>query len=504
MEKPIKKQETQTDICLLLEGSYPYIAGGVSTWVHQLISAYPELTFSLVCILAKGSKIESKYKLAENVKQTHNLFFERKTAGIKPGKSERKAMAESIISQMEILSTGKAKDSDLTLINQFLKEYNNKLDIYALLETEQGWDILIEICKKILKDNSFLVYFWSFKSILLNFYSIIGSPLPYAKIYHTISTGYAGLLAALAKKENNTSMIVTEHGIYTNERRIEITTADWLESQPVVSSNLTIDQVEGLSVKDIYMNLFTSFSGICYDAADKIVTLYSGNQQAQTDDGADIKKMMIIPNGVDVKTFAALPKKPFGPPFVIALIGRVVTIKDIKTFIRSVKVLSNEIQSFKAIVAGPTDEDPKYYDECLALRSELGIDEILNFPGRLNMKEFLPTIDINVLTSISEAQPLVILEAGASGIPTVATNVGSCYELIYGRNDEVPKIEPGGLVVPVSDPQAMSNAIARLLNDENLYQSMSRAIKERVHTYYTMEMQNKSYLDLYNEFLNKM
>jgi glycosyltransferase involved in cell wall biosynthesis len=178
-----------------------------------------------------------------------------------------------------------------------------------------------------------------------------------------------------------------------------------------------------------------------------------------------------------------------------------VTIKDIKTFIRSVKILSNEIQYFKAIVAGPIDEDPEYYNECLSLTNELGISDILNFPGRLNMKEFLPTIHINVLTSISEAQPLVILEAGASGIPTVATNVGSCAELIYGREDENPKLGQGGLIVPVSDPQAMSNAIAKLLKDENLYQSMSKVIKKRVHTYYTMEMQNKTYQDLYNEFL---
>ena len=62
MDLDIKKMKPKTDICLLLEGTYPYVTGGVSSWVHQLISSLQEFTFSLVVILPnKNFSQEAKY-----------------------------------------------------------------------------------------------------------------------------------------------------------------------------------------------------------------------------------------------------------------------------------------------------------------------------------------------------------------------------------------------------------------------------------------------------------
>ncbi|EQD32167.1 lipopolysaccharide N-acetylglucosaminyltransferase, partial [mine drainage metagenome] len=41
------------DICLILEGTYPYVTGGVSSWTHQLIMSLPEFTFHLHCLIAE-------------------------------------------------------------------------------------------------------------------------------------------------------------------------------------------------------------------------------------------------------------------------------------------------------------------------------------------------------------------------------------------------------------------------------------------------------------------
>ena len=60
------------------------------------------------------------------------------------------------------------------------------------------------------------------------------------------------------------------------------------------------------------------------------------------------------------------------------------------------------------------------------------------------------------LTSISEAQPLVILEAGAAGVPTVATDVGACREMIEGPQSEVPPLGPGGAIVGLLIPSGAS------------------------------------------------
>ena len=76
--------------------------------------------------------------------------------------------------------------------------------------------------------ESFLHFFWAWRALFGGLVATLSFPLPPARVYHTVSTGYAGLLAARATVETGRPAIITEHGIYTNERRIEILQADWI------------------------------------------------------------------------------------------------------------------------------------------------------------------------------------------------------------------------------------------------------------------------------------
>jgi hypothetical protein len=59
-----------TDICLILEGTYPYITGGVSTWVHALISGLPEFDFSLVHLMVRdGRERVPRFDLPLNLRE---------------------------------------------------------------------------------------------------------------------------------------------------------------------------------------------------------------------------------------------------------------------------------------------------------------------------------------------------------------------------------------------------------------------------------------------------
>ena len=91
-------------------------------------------------------------------------------------------------------------------------------------------------------------------------------------------------------------------------------------------------------------------------------------------------------------------------------------IKDVKTFLRAAARLRDSIPEARALILGPLDEDPGYYGQCRTLVEHLGLGETVTFTGRVNLDDYLPEIDVVVLTSLSEAQPLVILEAGAAGI----------------------------------------------------------------------------------------
>ena len=58
----------EVDICLLLEGTYPYVRGGVSTWMHQIIKGLPEFSFHII-FLGSSPELydEPAYELPDNV-----------------------------------------------------------------------------------------------------------------------------------------------------------------------------------------------------------------------------------------------------------------------------------------------------------------------------------------------------------------------------------------------------------------------------------------------------
>jgi glycosyltransferase involved in cell wall biosynthesis len=183
------------------------------------------------------------------------------------------------------------------------------------------------------------------------------------------------------------------------------------------------------------------------------------------------------------------------------LIGRVVPIKDVKTFIRAIGALKEAVPDLQAEIWGPDDEDAVYAEECRTMASHLGLDGTLTFMGKVNIREQLGRVDVIALTSISEAQPLVILEAGAAGVPSVATDVGSCREIIYGRPDEEPWLGKGGEITPLSNPMATARALAELLLDPRQRAAAAAAIKARVERSYNKREIDRVYADLYARHL---
>ena len=71
-----------------------------------------------------------------------------------------------------------------------------------------------------------------------------------------------------------------------------------------------------------------------------------------------------------------------------------------------------------------------------SLVRSLGLENHVKFLGFQKVEDLMPKIGLIVLSSISEALPLVILEGYAAGVPTVSTDVGSCRQLIEGLGEE--------------------------------------------------------------------
>ncbi|MCU0255276.1 MAG: GT4 family glycosyltransferase PelF [Vicinamibacterales bacterium] len=484
------------DVCLVLEGTYPYVAGGVSAWAHDLIKAQPRLTFSLLSILPPQAPLERKYELPPNVVALEHLFLNQLPAG-PPALAGGRELLARLQAPLDRIHRRGGLDEVREVMRE-LRAASRTPGRAFLLDSREAWDMLLRMYRAGHDHLSFLDYFWTWRTQLLAMYSVLLAPVPPARVYHTLCTGYAGLFAARAHLETGRPALLTEHGIYTNERRIEITMADWLREE--VPNGLSIDRHKR-DLKSLWIDTFRSFSRACYEACDPIVTLYEGNTVLQLEDGADRSRLQVIPNGIDLARYGSLepstaPRRP-----TVALIGRVVPIKDVKTFLRAVARLRDAVPDARALVLGPLEEDPGYVDQCRILVDHLGLHDTVTFTGRVSLNDYLPQIDVVVLTSLSEAQPLVILEAGAAGIPCVATDVGACREMILGRSDESPSLGAGGVVTPVASPAATADAMARLLEDVGFRGRSSLAIQARVRRHYDKADLDARYRALYEQLV---
>jgi glycosyltransferase involved in cell wall biosynthesis len=291
-------------------------------------------------------------------------------------------------------------------------------------------------------------------------------------------------------------LLLTEHGIYVKERMLEISQSDWIyEAQDAEAS-----PVGELSYfKRMWIRMFHLLARMTYETADAICTLFEGNRDLQVQYGADTAKIEIVPNGIWPEAYAELPRPGAGRQPTVALIGRVVPIKDVKTFIKAVKLVTQSVPAVRALIVGPDEEDPDYAGGCRQLTNVLGLKETVTFTGRQDVKRIYPDLDVLVLTSISEGLPLVILEGSAAGVPVVATDVGACRELLMGRTTEDRALGPSGIVTGLLNPTETARAMVRLLTRPADARHMGTIGMERVRRFYNQGDVLARYRGLYED-----
>ncbi|WP_255325617.1 MULTISPECIES: GT4 family glycosyltransferase PelF [Sphingobium] len=139
-----------------------------------------------------------------------------------------------------------------------------------LLSNPKIFDLFTHYYDTAFRSASFHHFFWAMRVLLGGLLKKLFAPLPKARVYHTISTGFAGLLAARAAYETGRPAFITEHGIYMLERQIEIMMADWIGDQ--IETGLTLDR-EGHDLRDLWLAVFQTYTCACYDARDPIIAL---------------------------------------------------------------------------------------------------------------------------------------------------------------------------------------------------------------------------------------
>ena len=497
-------QQEPTDICIVVEGCYPFVAGGVASWLDWLMRKQPDLTFGVVAIMADDRPRQSKYPPPSNLKYVQVLPLSRKVrrAGLRQPVLDVDALVTSfrrVLVSGDVAAFAHIVTTLTAPVTRGPLEWASiprPMSYDELMGCKALWDVMIGCYRQICPNASEADFFWAWRNLIGGLFSVLVAPVPKADIYHTISTGYAGLLAARASVELGKPTILTEHGIYSNERRIDLIMADWIYDTIQIGLTGRDDRKD---IRTFWIDTFESYARVCYASSSRVTTLYGENQFMQRALGAAPERLRVIPNGIELERFDAIPEVCPPHPPTAALIGRVVPIKDIEAFIEAAALVKQAIPDVEILIIGPTDEDEEYFALCQRRVSEAGLEATVQFTGKVNIIDVLPRIDVLVLTSISEAQPLVLLEGGAARIPCVATDVGSCREIIEGAPDEVPNLGSGGRVVPPMDSKAIGAAIVELLRAPDLRRACGETLRKRVEQHYTSRLSADRYRDLYRE-----
>lgn len=501
-----------TDVCLILEGTYPYVSGGVSTWVHQIITAYPDLTFSIFFLGAqKDPAAKYKYELPKNVKHIEEVFlFDLSSSLVQIRRAPGSNWTSFYAAMRKLcvrLPAGDMHDLDLlrSLIEHIAKHSTVSFELFW--EHPETWDVIRELYERYTPEDSFLDFYWTCCFLVQPVWKLARglARVPKARLYHTACTGYAGLAAAIAAAENNAPMLLSEHGIYIRERIGDICKSMWIPEKHKLHPELAQPLS---SLRQLWIGFFDVLGRMCYQRADAVVSLFEKNAQAQRHFGADPARLTIIPNGIRTEEceqwhHQRLARREANPgSTVIGFLGRVVSIKDVKTLLHTARKVCDALPDARFLIAGPAEEEPEYVEECLELSGQLNLRHCVEFIGPVKREHFLPQLDLMILTSVSEGLPFVVIESLASGVPVVSTDVGACAEILDGRPDDSPPIGPCGLVAEVGAPDALAAACVRLLTDPALLQSMSENGRALANRHYHERIALGAYRRLYDSLMS--
>lgn len=460
-------------VCLILEGTYPYVPGGVSAWTHELIRQLPETEFSLLTLSAKRDQTKA-YELPDNVREVQDHLLS--LAAPAPERWHLQTGARRLTQIRELLgSSGHPEVLELLRDLEAAASLNPMAgqNRRSRRSMRQLWKTITD---RYHRENPFYPlgeYFWTWFNARALLLSLLEIPLPEADVYHTLCTGYAGFAGAVARSVQGRPLLLTEHGIYHRERSIEI------DASSAVRGNQ----------RDQWKKLFFALSRLAYTASDEIITLFETNRRLELALGAPEERSRVIPNGIDLDRYRAVQRRK-RPGAHVGLIGRIVPIKDVKTFIVCAQAVAQEVAPVEFHCIGPLAEDPEYVEECRELTAALGLTEVLHFTGPQDVREYYSFLDVVVLSSLSEAQPLVILEALAAGVPVVSTRVGD----VPGLLDEEDRF----IALP-KDAEGLAQRIVGILREPAFAEEWVRARQPVLDQVYNRSAIFSSYGTLYRE-----
>ena len=507
----------EVDVAIVAESTYPFLKGGVSAVMQDILIHNPDVTFGIIHIGwdSDGPSIPL-YDVPDNVRWIHQTFLSMREhrddfSSLRPGALNMSGRDRARLADRLFDALAAAVDGDVeplwALYDEGMNPRTRSYPMWALLGSIEFMTATQR--RLAVLDLSLTDTFWLLREFFSLACAVLGGDFPRARVYHAHTTGYASLLAAAAARQNDGRFLLTEHNLYV--RDTVNTLLDRNMALPVLANDW---RDTGFATRErAWMAWWIEMGRFCYPSASAITYLYPSAITEAADLGAPVQDAIIVPNGMVVEEFddvyerrraetAKIVAGDVERVWRLVYIARVVPIKGLLDFVSTIDLLIRRgVTNFHLDVLGPTEHDPDYYARCLAKVEELGVQRYLTFRGTVNVRPMLGEFDVLVLPSYNEGQPIVVLEAMTAGIPVIGSEVGGMAQLVADPLTTPQGVTWGecGMLLDAGDPEGMADRIQSFIEDPSVYGRYAENARGRVVDFFQLHDAMRAYNELYRE-----
>ena len=505
------------DVAIVMESTYPYLKGGVSAVVHDIITGNPDLTFGIIHITWDShSPLKDLYGMPDNIAWVRVLylsmeehqedFLRARPRDLRMNRRQRRELSRRILGAMIALAQEGRTEPLWEIIGEGLSA-SRRYPVWAVLGTREFMEAYHDMMPDL--GMSMTDIFWCLRDFFSLAYAVLAEPVPRAQVYHAHTTGYAMLLGVNAAREHGTKVLLTEHNLYVRD-----TVNTLLERRLDLNVRLTDYRTFDVTGRErMWMAWWLEMGRLCYPYAYASTYLYPRAITEANELGGDAGRAIVIPNGIVTSEFdasyaarlAAIEEiKKEGADkhlWKLVYIARVVPIKGLLDMIDSVRLMVDRGLNIHLDVCGPTEHMPSYFEQCLSRIVERGLESVITIRGTVKVRELLPEFDLFVLPSYNEGLPVVSLETMGAGIPTVSTDVGAVRSVVEDMivTDDGQTWDPCGIIIEPGDPVVMADKVQEVISDVELYERLSLNARGRVEAAYDLNKVNASYNKIYRQ-----
>ncbi|WP_232620472.1 GT4 family glycosyltransferase PelF [Rothia kristinae] len=514
------------DVAIIMESTYPFLKGGVSAVVHDIVTMNPDISYGIIHIAwDSAAPSEDLYGMPENVRWVRliHLSMEEhaqdfKAAGARAvgmDRGQRRRVSGWFFDAIRTLARTGDPEPLWRLYDAGFNPRTRTMEAWRVLGTQEFMTAVRERLSGL--GLSLSETFWLVRDFMSILYALLAETMPRARVYHAHTTGYASLVAAAAARDHDAAFLLTEHNLYVRDTvntllgrnmALPVRTGDYRDFEAVTP------------VQRAWMAWWIEMGRFCYPSTDRITYLYpKALEEARGLDAPvdDPGRVSILPNGTVLSEFneqyalrleetqriaALTPEGAARRTWKLVFIARVVPIKGLADLLDALHLLiSRGVEDFTLDVLGPTDHVPEYYELCRQKIEELHLERWVSFRGTVDVRAQLGRYDLLLMPSYNEGQPVVALEAMSAGIPVIGSDVGGMSQLI---DDELTHPDGRtwqgcGVLTRPGDAPMLADAVAGVISDPARYARLAASARGRVEGFFQLSDVMARYNDLYRE-----